>query len=182
MSIFSNAWGQVKKKISAPKHTGKKEPADKIAMVMSGEDVAETHVVANAVTPETMNAATPTTPSIASDAPANPAPTVEAAPGAVATDTTAPPVVTASTTEPVAAASASTMPAASPAAPPPVPDQLNPADDTQKKSMFSDLFQQVETKAETPLDKLINSLSDVDMTELLAETEELKSIMHDWKH
>ena len=56
-----------------------------------------------------------------------------------------------------------------------------PEHEVEKKSMFSDLFQQVEIRAETPLEKLINSLSDVEITELLAEAEELKAIMQDWQ-
>ncbi len=49
-----------------------------------------------------------------------------------------------------------------------------------KDSLFSDLFGQVEQEEDTPLDRLIKSLPDISMEEILNQAEETQRLMNEW--
>jgi len=51
-----------------------------------------------------------------------------------------------------------------------------------KENLFSQLFNKVEEAEETPLDRLIKTLPEISMEEVMNEAEEVKGLMSEWFH
>jgi len=87
------------------------------------------------------------------------------------------PLAAATTPSPATAQAPPVIPAADKAEEKSAEKDKKPEEDG---NLFSKLFQGVEEKEETPLDRLIKSLPDIPMDEVLSESEEVKGLMSEW--
>jgi hypothetical protein len=60
------------------------------------------------------------------------------------------------------------------------PDKATKAEGDGKENLFSNLFGKVEVEEDNPTQRLIHSLPDISIEEVLNEAEEVKGLMHEW--